>query len=142
MSISHAERQKEWIKNNPWCTKQWKKENPTYHYQYLKEWSKTCTGCLSYIYSRMKRRVKSFKYHKGLSIISRKDFYAWAESRDDYKQLFQKWVLSNYDKRLSPSIDRIDSSKEYTVDNMNFLTTHENRLDGCKAANKARWRKA
>jgi len=139
MKLSHYERQKRWLKKNPNYVRNWKKKNPYYHKAYLKEWSRTYIGCLSYIYSRMRRRIRTDKHYKGLSLISRQEFYEWAKREDTYYNVFKAWIDSDYDKYLSPSIDRLDSSKGYVFGNMRFITTQENRVAGCKKANKVRW---
>lgn len=40
--------------------------------------------------------------------------------------LFNTWVKSNYDKNLSPSVDRITSTEGYTFNNIRLVTWKEN----------------
>lgn len=56
---------------------------------------------------------------------SRKSFEKWARE-NNLDVLWERFVSSNFDSRLKPSIDRIDNSKPYTVDNMRLVTWQEN----------------
>ena len=45
-----------------------------------------------------------------------------------FNRLFNEWVKHKYDKQFKPSIDRINSNKSYTMDNIHILTWAENRF--------------
>jgi len=94
---------------------------------------KTINGKLMTTYNNMDRRVRGYTkphIYKGLEICNRSDFYFWATLDNDFTELYEIWVESGYEKGLSPSIDRIDSSKGYTFDNMRWLTQSENSRNG------------
>ena len=94
-----------------------------------KKYHKTFFGKLMLTYNNMDRRVRGMvKEHiyGGLDLLDRDVFYKWAKNNEDYKILFNKWVNSGYDRRLSPSIDRIDGNKGYILSNIRFLTHSEN----------------
>lgn len=42
------------------------------------------------------------------------------------KVLYDLWVSSNYSRKLSPSIDRINPDKGYLFDNCQFITLSDN----------------
>ena len=98
----------------------------------------TYQGFLMRTYRNMLSRVsgiqsKKAHLYKGLEILDKEDFYNWAlrgysgiGSTDSFVSLYKVWVGSGYDRKLAPSIDRIDSSKGYTLENMRWLTHSEN----------------
>jgi len=55
---------------------------------------------------------------------------SWLEQQPHYTQLVKEWIISNYDKSKTPSIDRIDSKKPYTLDNIQLMTWDENLKKG------------
>lgn len=94
-----------------------------------RKYYKTRFGKIVMTYNNMNRRVRGYvKKHiyEGLEILSREDFYNFAKDSKEYNELYDKWVESNYDRKLSPSIDRIDSEGGYTLDNIRFITHSEN----------------
>ena len=94
---------------------------------------KTRKGKLMMTYNNMNRRVRGYiKKHlyEGLELLSREDFYRFSLCGEDYHKLYEDWVGSDYDRKLSPSIDRIDSSKGYTLDNIQWITHSENSRKG------------
>jgi hypothetical protein len=96
-----------------------------------KKYEKTFNGFIMRMYRNMQSRitgVQSKKSHLylGKELMSREDFYFIAKNSDKLKALFAEWELSNYNRRLTPSIDRIDSSLGYTLDNVRFVQFHEN----------------
>lgn len=50
----------------------------------------------------------------------------WCYSQRKFHRLYDRWVTSGYLTEKKPSIDRIDSIKSYTFDNMQLLTYYEN----------------
>lgn len=68
--------------------------------------------------------VQSKKYHlyAGLSIISRDNFYEWSKNELSFHVLFKKWEESGYERKLTPSIDRINAYAGYEIGNMRWVT--------------------
>lgn len=100
----------------------------------VKKYEKTLKGKLMRTYRNMQSRteglVKSHLY-ADLPLLDRETFYEWSLSSSNYPELHEDWVQSDYDKKLSPSIDRIDSEKGYTLSNIRWVTHSENsRLGG------------
>lgn len=109
------------------------------------KYEKTINGFLVRLYRNMKSRitgVQRFKFHlyKNKELLPKEDFYAWAKSSPNFFLLFNNWVANNYDRKLTPSVDRIDSSIGYLISNMVWVTHSENSRRGsisqrrCKAA--------
>lgn len=57
---------------------------------------------------------------------TKKEFKEWLYL-NGYKELYDQWVASGYDKRKKPSCDRIDDFKGYSFDNIRLTTWGENK---------------
>ncbi len=95
------------------------------------KYEKTPNGHLMRTYRNMLSRVtgvqkKKAHIYKGLPILDREEFYDWALSGDEYINMWKVWALSDYDRKLTPSIDRIDSRYGYELWNMQWLTHSDN----------------
>jgi len=82
-------------------------------------------------YSDMKRRVDGKNdQHTGAvgkNICSKTDFLKWCKrNKDDFMSIYRTWKESDYARKYSPSIDRVDGSKGYTLDNIRWTTVGEN----------------
>ena len=97
-----------------------------------KRYEKSPKGFLMRTYRNMQSRVEGIqkreaKFYMGLPILSREDFYTWSLSTDsDFHGLHTRWTEANYDRRLSPSIDRIDVTLGYVLENMQWITHSAN----------------
>ena len=90
---------------------------------------KTINGKLMVTYNNMSRRVRGYvkpEIYCGLMLLDRNEFYEWSKSNEDFNKLYNDWVDSGYERRLSPSIDRIDSCGGYVLDNTRWITHSEN----------------
>lgn len=101
------------------------------HAEVCKKYEKTFKGHLVRTYRNMKSRIlgiqkKKHHLYKGLFILSKDNFYDWSINSLDYQELYNIWNESNYDRKLTPSVDRIDSSKGYELSNMRWITHSEN----------------
>jgi hypothetical protein len=100
-----------------------------------KRYEKTKKGKLMRMYRNMLSRIdgvqkKKAHLYAGKQILTRDEFYEWALSSVQFHELFDAWEKSNYDRRLSPSVDRVNSSLGYTVENMEWVTHSENSRRG------------
>lgn len=84
--------------------------------------SRTFLGHLRLRYNAMRRRALRDK----LEICTRDDFLYFACFNKTFERLYYVWVDSNYRKDMTPTVDRIDHNRGYTLDNMQFLTFYEN----------------
>lgn len=96
-----------------------------------KRYEKTIKGFLMRTYRNMKSRitgVQKKKYHlyKDKELINKFDFYYWSITNSDFATLFENWKRNEYKQKLTPSIDRIDSSRGYILENMRWITHSEN----------------
>lgn len=104
-----------------------KKNNNACTFRY----EKTRKGKLVRTYRNMQSRVlgilkKKAHLYTNPDILPKEDFYQWSLSDPTYNELFDEWVKSGYSKKLSPSIDRLDTSMGYTLNNIRWVTHSEN----------------
>ena len=107
-----------------------------------KKYEKTKSGFLMRTYRNMKSRVtgiqkKKAHLYQGLSLLNKFDFYTWSAADHMFHLLFESWEQSGYCRKLTPSIDRIDSTIGYQIGNIQWITHSENSKKG----NKNRWQK-
>lgn len=100
-----------------------------------KKYEKTKKGFLMRLYRNMQSRIQGVqkqKYHLygNKELLNREDFYNWALNNNIFNQLFEQYEKSNFDRKLAPSVDRIDSDKGYILTNMEFVTMSENSRRG------------
>ncbi len=101
------------------------------------KYEKTEKGFLMRKYRNMQSRVvgiqkKKAHLYKGLYLLPREVFYKWALGSPVFKQLFTAWKESNCDRKLCPTVDRIDPQQGYSLDNMEWVTHSENSRRGSK----------
>ncbi len=89
-------------------------------------------GLLSCAHRNMRRRVsgeqpKWYSY-LGLEILPREDFLEWAKKDKTFKKLYNEWVHANYEYKYTPSVDRLNPTYGYTLDNINFCTIQQNSI--------------
>lgn len=100
-----------------------------------KRYEKTSKGFLMRLYRNMQSRVtgvqkQKFYLYENKDLLSRDEFYDWAINHPVYCLLFLKWEFNNYNRKMTPSVDRINSEKGYTLDNMEWVTQSENSRRG------------
>lgn len=128
----HLERRRNWHELNG--DKVRAKDREKYHNggkEYYKKYEKTVSGFLMRVYRNMLSRVSGVQKLKahlyiGKEILSKEEFYNWSKNSIEFNNLYNIWKLNNYDRKLTPSVDRIDSSKGYTLENMRWITHSEN----------------
>lgn len=97
------------------------------------EFKRSFTGRLQTTYQKIRRRClgiekqqRSKESYTGLAFPEKEEFIAWAVTRNDYLESWSAWVQGDYAYRLIPTVDRIDSSQGYLLNNMQWLPLHEN----------------
>ena len=84
----------------------------------------TKEGLISNIYRKQLENSRKRNHPKpSYSRLEHKD---WMLSQKVFHRLFDNWELSNYERDLVPSCDRLDSYKPYTFDNIRIVTWRKN----------------
>lgn len=92
-----------------------------------KTYEKTMNGYLMRMYRNMKSRVtgvqsKKAHLYKGKELMDKELFYEFAKCSPMFRTLFYQYEESDYTQKLAPTPDRIDSTKGYTIDNIQWVT--------------------
>lgn len=95
------------------------------------KYEKTIDGFLMRVYRNMNSRVSGVQSKKhylyaGKYLIDKNLFYEWSKNNEDFNSLFNNWEKSGYEKKICPSIDRINPEKGYSIDNMRWITFSKN----------------
>jgi hypothetical protein len=112
--------------------------------QSTNKYEKTINGFLMRKYRNMQSRITGIqkaKYHlyKGKDLLDRQDFYNWSISNKTFLKLFNTWTENNYDRKLCPSVDRINPKEGYHLSNMEWITHSENSRRGCLSLSRRRY---
>lgn len=96
-----------------------------------KKYERTKGGKLMRSYRNMLSRISGVQWkknhlYKGKELLNKEDFYDFSYKDQQFNKLFDEWVISGYQRKLSPSVDRIDSSKGYLIGNIRWITHSEN----------------
>lgn len=79
------------------------------------------------MYQSIKKRLKQNPRYKNRKLlISKEDFIKFVLNNENYKIIFKKWEEMDYEYILTPTIDRIDNNRDYTLDNIQVITLLEN----------------
>lgn len=77
--------------------------------------------------SRVKGTATSTPYlYNGLTIMPRSEFIKWASDNVSFLRLYKRWVVNDLDRKLTPSPNRINSKKGYTISNVEWVTSSQN----------------
>jgi hypothetical protein len=82
-------------------------------------------------YEKMKQRISGRGTRRpdlyvGKILLPRDIFVVWAKNHPDFLSLYKRYIMSDFDRRLAPSVNRIHSDKGYTLDNMEWVTSSQN----------------
>ena len=62
--------------------------------------------------------------------------HQWLRIHPKMQTLWSTWIESKYNTKLRPSVDRLDDSKGYSLDNIQLMTWDENRSKGGRLKTK------
>lgn len=118
-------------KSGDFCAACWSRKYRQIRPTIDKEYEKTPSGFLMRLYRNMKSRilgVQKGKAHlyKNKSLLTKDEFYAWAKTHATFLELFENYKKSNYNRKLAPSVDRVNPALGYQLDNMEWVTMSEN----------------
>lgn len=89
---------------------------------------------LKHKYCQIKTRCdgKGHGSYLGREYLSKDEWTEWCKkTQKTFMSLWYNWVESGYKRKLAPSVDRIDNSKGYTPDNMQWITQSQNSSKFC-----------
>lgn len=112
--------------------REYRRKNNDIH---TKRYEKTINGFLMRLYRNMESRIKGVqraKHHlyADKELLDRESFYLWAKGSPEFYELFGNYKQNGYERKLAPSVDRMDSEKGYSLDNMEWVTMSENSRRG------------
>lgn len=112
--------------------REYRRKNDNIH---TKAYEKTVSGFLMRLYRNMESRItgvqkEKFHLYEGRFLIPRDIFYEWANKSEQFQTLYKTYVASGYERKLAPSVDRIDSTKGYELNNIEWVTMSENSRRG------------
>lgn len=88
---------------------------------------KTEVGVISRIYAKQKQRQRTRNH--GTLPYTQSELSKWLYA-NGFKELYDAWVKSNYSKETKPSVDRLDSLRGYSFDNIELVTWDINNRRG------------
>lgn len=105
---------------------------------HTKAYEKTMNGYLMRMYRNMKSRVSGVQTSKahlyvGKELLDKTLFYEFAKHSPMFLTLFYSYESQGYNQKLAPTPDRIDSSKGYSFDNIQWVTHSVNSSRGALA---------
>jgi len=88
-------------------------------------------------YSQMKQRVEGRAIRtyavEGKELLSPQEYSLWLRNNiDDFERIYKLWEDSGFQRKYTPSIDRIDNNGSYTSNNMRWVTHSDNSKKGAK----------
>ena len=107
------------------CTKRDTHNNPkVFSNRSANSYDRTEKGVIRVIYKTQKSNSKR-RNHNPPS-YTKNILREWLYE-NNFKELYDNWVLSGFEKKLKPSVDRINDFKGYSLDNIRLVTFEENR---------------
>ena len=96
--------------------------------QFMLDYKRTKNGLIATIYDNQKSNSKQ-RGNKppNYKMVELKD---WFYLQPNQELLYINWVESGYEKKLRPSVDRLDDSKEYSLSNIQLMTWEQNNKKG------------
>ena len=102
---------------------QWEQDQRRFNY--IRIWQKR----YAHMSARHDGRSTNSSQSQGKGICTREEFFEWCKSFEvlsDFMALYFDWAGEGFPLHLSPSVDRIDSTKGYVIGNLQWLSFEEN----------------
>lgn len=107
--------------------KKWYKKNVDKKKHYDKLYGKKFNVVCRRLYSAMKNRILHQNgYENRVLDMDIETFLKISKNSTELRDIYEAWKKNGYDRNLSPTVDRIDNSKGYSVDNIQFIPMIEN----------------
>jgi len=90
-----------------------------------RNWLRTKIGLSYRMYAHQKENSKR-RGHE-LPLYSLVEFRKWLFSQNNFEYLYNNWKNNDYEKMMSPSVDRINDYKGYSLENISLTTWNENK---------------
>lgn len=93
---------------------------------------------LKRIYRNITRRTSSGEHplYTGLNVMTRDEFFEWGASCLVFHELYEDWACSGFNRKLAPSVDRINPVLGYVHGNVKWMTLSENAKKGANSLNR------
>lgn len=86
--------------------------------------SRTVSGLVEKIYSSQKSTSK--KRGHNAPEYSLEELKQWFTKQPNFTVMYDTWVASDYNTKLVPTVDRLDTEEGYSMDNIQLLTFKDN----------------
>jgi hypothetical protein len=106
----------------------------TCSYKATIEWNRSPEGVACRLWHKHNARSKTRDHEK--PNYSREWLFDFVLNHPNFEKLYAAWVASDYDKYLSPSVDRINDRIGYTKENIRLVTFGENMEHAWDAGRK------
>lgn len=107
---------------------------PRHNYCRFHKNSRNANNFLSNLYGNIKRRVTTGgntdcpHLYVGKPVMPKDAFMVWSKNHPDFLRLYKQWVTFNFDRKLTPVVNRLNSSLGYTLDNVEWITASQNSV--------------
>jgi len=109
---------------------------------YDRDYGRTQNGRAIKLFHAIGYRVRHNPYYKKLGInFNREQFLSWTQASSTYTRCFNKWARSGYQRELTPSIDRLNSSLGYNLRNIQMVPLQYNLTKKKRRSSAVRSRK-
>jgi len=107
--------------------KKWRIQNPKKTLAIAQKSQRTYNGRKRILWNHILIRLKNDRAYKRIRVtFSFNEFCKWLDLHKRYLFVYNNWIKKGYKLRYTPTVDRIDSSKNYSLDNIQILTHQEN----------------
>lgn len=94
-------------------------------YNFIRIWQRR----YSHMLARHEGRSTNSSHANGKGICTKEEFFAWCKHFDNLNEflaIYFEWASLDFPLHAAPSVDRIDPTKGYTCDNLQWLSFEEN----------------
>ena len=96
----------------------------------LMETHKTRKSDIKYITSVMYSLLKRRAIKRQIPYLSKDDFILFSRSDESLKLLIEEWQKRGFERKYSPTVDRIIPNLGYVIGNIQFLSLTDNVIKG------------